>query len=75
MRIEETGCRERARGLLPRGARIQGTYAFVSLNSRRESHKEEKKVDAIRRRGLGVGGYRGTSLIKNTHPHRITLGP
>ena len=26
-------------------------------------------------RAFGVRGYRGTSLIRNTHPPKITIGP
>ena len=48
-----------------------------------------KQVPNTAKRGIGVRGllsgllsrakqdtgYRGTSLIENTHPHRITIGP
>jgi len=57
----------------------------VSLNSRLNRIKEEEE-EGLRKKSfegahgsaffrvLGLG-YRGTSFIRNTHPHRITRGP
>ena len=51
------------------GFRVQGSGFRVQGSE----HREQGSGYRVQWEAVG-GGYRGTSLIRNTHPPRITLG-
>ena len=63
------------------GIRVDGLRFRVGISGFRVQGHERGSLqggrgkDGAARVRFGFSGYRGTSLMRNTHPPRITIGP